>query len=54
MDDVTFLRWLAERIVTVYGENPNVDFIHRLHGIANSGKLIVEGNDTKQGEKVSE
>lgn len=33
-----FLLWLIERLIHVYGENPNVDFIHRLKEIAEEGK----------------
>jgi hypothetical protein len=34
MTDTEFLEWLIDRLVDVYGENPNVDFIHRLRKIA--------------------
>jgi hypothetical protein len=34
MSDREFLYWLAERLVNVYGESPNVDFIQRLRTIA--------------------
>jgi hypothetical protein len=30
MDDRTFLNWLADRLVHVYGESPNTDFVLRL------------------------
>lgn len=29
-----FLEWVADRLVHVYGESPNVDFVHRLREIA--------------------
>lgn len=32
--DSQFLNWLADRLVHVYGESPNVDFVHKLREIA--------------------
>jgi hypothetical protein len=32
--DREFLEWLAERLVNVYGESPNVDFVQRLRVVA--------------------
>jgi hypothetical protein len=32
--DNDFLNWLADRLVHVYGESPNVDFVHKLREIA--------------------
>lgn len=32
--DSEFLSWLADRLVHVYGENPNVDFVHATRRIA--------------------
>lgn len=32
--DNEFLNWLADRLVHVYGESPNVDFVHKLREIA--------------------
>lgn len=34
MTDKEFLEWLIDRLVHVYGESPNVDFIHKLNKIA--------------------
>jgi hypothetical protein len=34
VSDREFLEWLIDRLVNVYGESPNVDFIHRLRKIA--------------------
>ena len=34
MTDQNFLRFLAARLVNVYGESPNVDFVQRLHAMA--------------------
>lgn len=36
LSDAQFLEWLAIRMVTVYRENPDVDFIHRIKDIAAS------------------
>ena len=32
--DSEFLNWLADRLVHVYGESPNVDFVLKLREIA--------------------
>lgn len=32
--DEDFLRWIAERLVNIYGESPNVDFVLRLREMA--------------------
>ena len=29
-----FLSWLADRLVLVYGESPNVDFVHYLRDLS--------------------
>ena len=34
MNDKEFLEWLIDRLVHVYGESPNMDFIHRLRKIS--------------------
>ncbi len=34
MTDAAFLKWMADRLVGVYGESPNVDFVQRLREIA--------------------
>lgn len=34
MTDAEFLRWMADRLVHVYGESPNVDFVQHLREIA--------------------
>lgn len=36
MRDAEFLRWIANRLVNVHNENPNVDFVHKLHAIADA------------------
>lgn len=33
--DEYYLKWLAERLVSVYKESPNTDFVKRLSRIAN-------------------
>jgi hypothetical protein len=38
-EDKEFLNWLADRLVHVYGENPNVDFVHKLRAIAKNADL---------------
>lgn len=40
--DATFLNWIADRLVNVYKESPNVDFVLRLREIA----TIVENDPT--------
>lgn len=34
MTDAEFLRWLVERLIYVYGENTNTDFVIRLRDLA--------------------
>jgi len=34
MEKANFLSWLAERLVEVYGERPNTDFVQYLRRIA--------------------
>lgn len=36
--DKEFLHWIADRLVYVYGESENVDFIRKLRSIAESLK----------------
>lgn len=33
LNEKTFLNWIADRLVNVYGESENVDFINRLKEI---------------------
>ena len=33
-EDAEFLNWIADRLVSVHGESPNVDFVRRLRSIA--------------------
>jgi hypothetical protein len=33
MNDNEFLQWLQDRIINVYGESPNTDFVLRLEEI---------------------
>lgn len=37
MNDTEFLNWVADRLVYVYHEGENVDFVQRLRSIASSG-----------------
>lgn len=32
--DAEFLSWLADRLVNVYDESPNTDFVHKLRSVA--------------------
>ena len=34
MDNRSFLNWIADRLVNVYGESENVDFVRHLREIA--------------------
>ena len=34
MQDQTFLNWIADRLVNVYGESEMVDFVRKLRAIA--------------------
>ena len=34
MNDKEFLNWIIDRLINIYNESPNVDFIHRLRKIA--------------------
>lgn len=36
MSDAEFLHWLYERLIYVYRESPNVDFVLRLKRIADA------------------
>jgi hypothetical protein len=38
MSNKEFLNWIADRLVHVYGESPNVDFVHKLRAIAEAEK----------------
>lgn len=31
--DAEFLHWIVDRLINVYGESPNIDFVHRLKRI---------------------
>ena len=34
MTDGEFLNWIADRLIHQYGENPDVDFVHKLRELA--------------------
>lgn len=34
MSDKEFLEWVADRLVHVYGESKNADFVHKLRAVA--------------------
>jgi hypothetical protein len=42
MNDKEFLNWIIDRLINVYNENPNVDFIHRLRKIADKLEIIAD------------
>lgn len=42
MSKKEFLLWLIERLVEVYGENPNADFLIRLKKIADENRDLLE------------
>lgn len=33
MSDAEIIEWIADRLTTVYGESPNVDFVQRLREV---------------------
>lgn len=39
MTDKEFLQWIYDRMITLHGYNPNLDYMHKFHG------LITEMND---------
>ena len=41
-NDAEFLLWIADRLVFVYGESPNIDFVLKLRKIA---RAMAEGGD---------
>lgn len=45
--DAEFLRWLAARLVNVYGESENTDFVWKLYVIAES---IIQTSQTSRWE----
>jgi len=55
MNNKDFLNWIADRLVNVYGESENIDFIIKLRSIPNSQKYIKEDliMDTKRIVKIA-
>lgn len=50
MDDKATLTWIHDRMINVYGESANVDFLHRLRGIivnTPEGRTTININDLK-------
>jgi hypothetical protein len=41
MDTPTFMDWLADRLVAVYGEKPSVDFVLSLRERAKAGRAAI-------------
>lgn len=48
-DDGKFLDWLADRLVDVYHESPNVDFVQKLQRIAKKVRRL----DAKRSGDIS-
>lgn len=44
MTDKEFLNWIADRLLNVFGEDPNADFIHRLRNIGNKIEFLEKHN----------
>lgn len=42
MTDYEFLIWIRDRLINVYGESENVDFVRRLKKVANNMKVLTE------------
>ena len=36
MNDLEFMIWIHHRLTEVYGENPNVDYMHKLRAVIGS------------------
>ncbi len=41
-EDKVFLNWLADRLVHVYNEKPNVDFVQKVKRLAKAAKKGVD------------
>lgn len=50
--DVTFLHWIADRLIHVYGESENVDFIRRLRSMAMHDFLNIQRQPVEPSEVV--
>lgn len=53
LDEKTFLNWIADRLVNVYGESENVDFINRLREIGDDHEKLKYENMILE-EKLTE
>lgn len=54
MNDVEFLKWIRDRLVYVYKESPNTDFVHRLGEITKRfEKLVTLEQGYKKFETIS-
>ncbi len=51
MKDGEFLNWLAERLVKVYGESENVDFVQKTKAIGRRINLTYPDQDSKMTDK---
>lgn len=41
MTDAEIINWVADRLTTVYGENPNTDFVLRLRKVKTAAEGLV-------------
>lgn len=53
LNEKTFLNWIADRLVNVYGESENVDFINRLKEIGDDYEKLKYENMILE-EKLTE
>jgi hypothetical protein len=51
MKSSDFLDWLADRLVSVYDESPNVDFVQRLRREARDARRREQGEKTNRKRK---
>lgn len=52
MLDKNFLEWLANRLVDVYGESPNVDIVHKLRAIAERVPVDVDTDWSDKSDRL--
>ena len=48
MTDKEFLSWVADRLVHVYGESENVDFVHKLRKISQRTWVGLESEEIRK------
>ena len=52
MTDNAFLNWMVGRLINVYGENEDTDFVLRLKAIADKSIGAAEENDVDKDHKI--